>query len=302
MEQNTLSKLPRLLLPSPIEQIDDPQLVSAGVSLYLKRDDLIHEEISGNKWRKLKYNLVAAKERDYSTLLTFGGAYSNHLRAVSAAGKYCGFKTVGIIRGESHEPLNWSLKVARDNGMDLSYITRTAYRDKTDLNFIKDLHRTFGDFYLLPEGGSNALALQGCQEIPDEISIDYDIICCPCGTGGTLAGISAGLRDKQRAFGFSVLKEGAFLNADVSRLQQEAYSSTFDNWEIVTDFDFGGFAKSTPKLQEFITDFRIKHNIELERIYVAKMMYGIFTLAKLGRFPRGSKIIAVITGPAEPVL
>lgn len=299
MKQDTL---PKLLLPSPIEQIDDPRLANAGISLYLKRDDLIHEEIPGNKWRKLKYNLVAAKEQGCSTLLTFGGAYSNHLRAVSAAGKYYGFKTVGIVRGEAHEPLNWSLKVARDNGMNLSYITRAAYRNKADPDFIKSLHKTFGDFYLLPEGGSNALALQGCREIPDEMSLSYDTICCPCGTGGTLAGISAGLQSKQRAFGFSALKEGTFLGADVSRLQQEAYGSTLDNWEIVTDFDFGGFAKSTPKLQAFIAGFRIRHNIELERIYVAKMMYGIFTLAELGHFPRGSKIVAVITGPAEPDL
>jgi 1-aminocyclopropane-1-carboxylate deaminase len=158
-----------LRVPSPLVELRDDRLARAGLRLFLKRDDLINPDIPGNKWRKLKYNLVAAKEQGRRVLLTFGGAYSNHIRATAAAGHYFGFASIGVIRGEEHLPLNRSLDYAVRQGMRLTYLDRAAYREKTSPEVIAMLHRKFGEFYLLPEGGSNAAALRGFAEIPREI-------------------------------------------------------------------------------------------------------------------------------------
>jgi 1-aminocyclopropane-1-carboxylate deaminase len=293
--------LPDLRLPSPLEQLPDPRLAEAGVRLWLKRDDLIHPDLPGNKWRKLKHNLRAALDQGHRTLLTFGGAYSNHIRATAAAGHYAGLDTIGLIRGEPHDPLNWSLRYAAAHGMRLRYLDRSTYRRKSDPNVIAALHRDLGDFYLLPEGGSNDLAVHGCAELPAEIGPDFDVICCPCGTGGTLAGIAAGLVSSQRAIGFAVLKGGEFLTATVEGLQRSATGSVPANWHIEHAFHFGGYARTTPELTAFIDRFKQHHGLRLDRIYTAKMMYGIFALAERGVFRSGTRIVAVITGPPEPV-
>jgi 1-aminocyclopropane-1-carboxylate deaminase len=285
-----------LRLPSPLEELPDARLARAGVRLYLKRDDLISPEIPGNKWRKLKYNLAAAQAQGHHALLTFGGAYSNHIRATAAAGHYFGFATVGVIRGEEHLPLNASLDYAVRHGMRLSYLDRATYRDKMSPEVIAGLHGRFGDFYLLPEGGTNAAALPGCAEIPGEIGRPFDLICCPCGTGGTLAGLAHGLGAGQRALGFCVLKGGQFLARDVADLQHAAFGTSPGNWSVEHDFHFGGFARRKPALEEFIADFRARHALTLNWVYTAKMMYGIFALAERGTFPAGTAIVAVITG------
>ncbi len=180
--------------------------------------------------------------------------------------------------------------------MRLTYMDRATYRQKADAQVIERLRAEFGDFYLVPEGGSNALALRGCRELVDEISVDFDVICCPCGTGGTLAGIASGLRGPQHALGFSVLKGGSFLNDDVASLQVDALGTTTENWSIEQDFHFGGYAKRTDDLRDFMSDFERRHGIALEWIYVAKMMYGLFTLIDAGQFDDGAVIVAVITG------
>ena len=287
-----------LRLPSPLEELRDDRLTSAGLRLFLKRDDLISPDIPGNKWRKLKYNLEAARKQGHQVLLTFGGAYSNHIRATAAAGYYFGFATVGVIRGEEHLPLNPSLEYAVRHCMRLAYLDRAAYREKMGPDVIEMLHRRFGKFYLLPEGGSNADALRGCAEIPGEIDRRFDLVCCPCGTGGTLAGLAQGLGPGQRALGFSVLKGGEFLTREVAGLQREAFGAVPGNWSIEYDFHFGGFARRSAALGEFIADFEERHALSLDWVYVAKMMYGIFALAQQGRFPAGSTIVAVITGGA----
>jgi 1-aminocyclopropane-1-carboxylate deaminase len=285
-----------LLLPSPLEQLHDRRLVDAGVRLHLKRDDLINPDIPGNKWRKLKYNIDAAKDRGHHRLLTFGGAYSNHIRATAAAGSYFGFSTVGVIRGEEHLPLNPSLSYAVSHGMELSYLDRSSYRHKTSPDVIAALHEQFGSFYLLPEGGSNAHAVRGCSEIPAEIDLPFDLICCPCGTGGTLAGIACGLSGTQRALGFSVLKGGSFLDDQVRDLQFQAFGRSPGNWAIDHSYHFGGYARQTSALKDFIADFENRHELGLNWIYSAKMMYGIYALAAQGAFPSGTVIVAVITG------
>jgi 1-aminocyclopropane-1-carboxylate deaminase len=287
-----------LRLPSPLEELRDDRLTRAGLRLFLKRDDLINRDIPGNKWRKLKYNLQTASKQGYQTLLTFGGAYSNHIRAVAAAGYYFGFATVGVIRGEEHLPLNPSLSYAVAHGMRLAYLDRAGYREKTSPDVIAMLHRRFGDFYLLPEGGSNADALRGCAEIPREINRRFDLACCPCGTGGTLAGLAYGLEAENRALGFSVLKGGDFLSREVADLQREAFGAVSENWSIEYGFHFGGFAKRGPALDQFITEFERRHALSLDWVYVAKMMYGIFAMAQQGCFPAGNVIVAVITGGA----
>jgi len=279
-----------------MEELRDDRLDAAGVRLFLKRDDLIHPELPGNKWRKLKYNLAAAAEQGHNTLLTFGGAYSNHIRATAAAGHYYGFSTIGVIRGEEHVPLNPSLAYVASRGMRLTYQYRATYRAKTSPKLIDALHRQWGEFYLLPEGGSNALAVRGCAELPGEIDTAFDAICCPCGTGGTLAGIAAGLQPGQRAIGFSALKGGEFLAGEVGRLQRQALGATSGNWRIECGFHFGGFAKKTPKLDAFIDDFAARHGVRLDWVYVGKMMSGIFALAERGAFPRGTRMVAVVTG------
>lgn len=286
----------RLRLPSEVVEVHDHRLRQGNVRLLLKREDLIHPELTGNKWRKLKYNVTRAAEQGKSTLLTFGGAYSNHIKATAAAGYYLGFKTIGVIRGEQHLPLNESLAHAAARRMTLTYMDRTTYRRKMDPEIITTLHERFGDFFLIPEGGSNAEALDGCAEIVREIDDDFDLICCPCGTGGTLAGISAGLQSGQRALGFSVLKDGNFLGDKISQLQQQRYGHEFHNWSLDYDFHFGGFARRNTELTTFIDSFERRHGLRLEWVYVAKMLYGIFTLIEREAIIDGTTIVALITG------
>ncbi|SDC58831.1 1-aminocyclopropane-1-carboxylate deaminase/D-cysteine desulfhydrase [Actinokineospora iranica] len=268
-------------LPSPLVEVVDKRLA---FRLLLKRDDLIHPEIPGNKWRKLAHNLAPA--RAAGTVLTFGGAYSNHIRATAAAGHHYGFRTVGVIRGEEHLPLNDSLAFAVSRGMTLTYLDRATYRRKRDADVLAALRERWGEHYLLPEGGSNDLAVLGCREIVAEIAEDFDVICCPCGTGATLAGLATALRPHQRALGFSVLR-GDFLRAEVQDLAGRA-----DRWSLDTRFHFGGYAKTPPELHAFADDFTARHGVPVERIYVAKMLYGIFH----SDFPAGSTVVAVITG------
>jgi 1-aminocyclopropane-1-carboxylate deaminase len=247
-----------------------------------------------NKPRKLKYNLAAAREAGASTLLTFGGAYSNHIRAVAAAGRAEGFATIGVIRGEEHLPLNESLAYAASRGMRLVYMDRETYRAKNSPGVRRLLESTYGDFFLIPEGGSNPAAVRGCAELPGEIAEPFDVICCPVGTGGTLAGIAAGLGPGQRAIGFAALK-GGFLTREVADLQRQTYGKVFDNWHIEDDFHFGGYAKIPPELDAFAAKFGAEHGFEVDRIYVAKMLYGITTMIEAGKFAPGTRIVAVIT-------
>ncbi|WHT20228.1 pyridoxal-phosphate dependent enzyme [Crossiella sp. CA-258035] len=288
--------LPDLRLPSPLVELTDERAQRRGVAVYLKRDDLIHPELRGNKWRKLQHNITAAKEQGFTQLLTFGGAYSNHVPATASAGRHFGFATVGVIRGEEHLPLNDNLALAVSRGMTLSYLDRQTYRSKTEPKVLQRLHEEFGDFYYLPEGGSNALALKGCAELPTEITVPFDVICCAVGTGGTLAGIAHGLRKEQCAIGFAALKGGDFLNAEVDQLQRDAFGAASGNWHIETEFHFGGFAKRKPELDDFIADFQARHGIQLDWVYVAKMLYGVFALIDRGRFEPGTRLIAVISG------
>jgi 1-aminocyclopropane-1-carboxylate deaminase len=290
-----------LRIPSPLERLTDERLANSGVEVWLKRDDLIHPDVPGNKWRKLKHNLTEATSAGHDTLLTFGGAYSNHIRATAAAGQHAGFATLGVIRGEEHLPLNPSLAFAVRQGMRLTYLDRPTYRRKNELVVLDRLRAEFGAFYLIPEGGSNEPAVRGCAELPAELDLAFDVICCPVGTGATLAGIAAALAPGQHAIGFSALRGGDFLTSEVAALQGRAFGAATENWHLETGFHFGGYARRTPALDTFIADFKSRHNLELDWLYVAKMLYGIYARADQGTFRPGTRIIAVITGPPTPV-
>ncbi|MBB6003110.1 1-aminocyclopropane-1-carboxylate deaminase/D-cysteine desulfhydrase [Arcicella rosea] len=275
---------------SPLTLIKDAVLASYNIKLYIKRDDLIHPTVTGNKWRKLKFNLIEAKEKGFDQLLTFGGAYSNHIYATAAAGKEFGFKTVGIIRGDELTPdSNDTLRYAHDCGMELIFVTRLDY------NFRNRLTRQYGEkFYVLPEGGTNDLAIKGVNEMVDEIYevIDPDFICSAVGTGGTLAGIVSGVRGTTKAIGFASLKGKGLLKGQIEKLLP--FEKEF---ELNEQYHFDGYAKTTPELIEFIKGFEERNNgIQLEQVYTGKMMFGIYDLIKQGYFPENSNIVAVHTG------
>lgn len=289
------------LHPSPLQRLQSPFLEQANIQLYVKRDDLIHPQFGGNKWRKLKYNLEYAREKQFDTLLTFGGAWSNHIYATAAAGKYFGFSTVGLIRGEEHKPLNTTLSFAKDCGMQLHYINRAEYRQKAEAAYQNKIKQQFGDVYILPEGGSNSLALRGCaetvKEISNEIEKPFDYICCASGTGATLAGLISAINPGQIAIGFSALKGGEFLNHEVETfLQREKTNSSTKNWHIETGFHFGGYAKINDALIQFMSDFQLQYGFALDAVYTGKMFYGLFELIKAKRFKPGTSIIAIHSG------
>ncbi len=289
------------IIHTPTIEIKARDLRRHGVRLFIKRDDLTDPFISGNKYRKLKYNLLKAHEQGYKTLLTFGGAYSNHIHALASAGSRLGFKTIGVIRGERPAKLNPTLKDAESFGMEFYFVSRTAYRNKNHPDFLDDLRNKFGNFYLVPEGGSNALAVKGCTEIVDDFEDDYDYVGLACGTGGTIAGIIAGLNGKSRVLGFPVLKSGSFLYDDITNLIEKYNGKKYDNWSLFTQYHFGGYAKFEWKLIRFINHMHDKHKLQLDPIYTGKMLYALCDLVHHGFFKRNTKILAIHTGGLQGI-
>jgi 1-aminocyclopropane-1-carboxylate deaminase/D-cysteine desulfhydrase-like pyridoxal-dependent ACC family enzyme len=286
--------------PLTTSVIRHPQLEAAKVSLHLLRLDEVHPLISGNKWFKLKYNLLKARQEGHDTLLTFGGAYSNHIFATAAAGKEYGFKTIGIIRGEKTEPLNPTLKFASEQGMQLVYVSREDYRNKDSPRFHDWLVSQFGRCFIIPEGGSNTLAVRGCAEIL-HLPHAYHYIACCVGTGGTLAGILESNQEQAKVLGFSALKGGNFLYEEVNRLTKAYSGNMYENYRIVEDYHFGGYAKADTELVDFINRFRQEQQVQLDPIYTGKMMYGLFDMAAAGYFPQGSRILAVHSGGLQGI-
>ncbi|MGK0387545.1 MAG: 1-aminocyclopropane-1-carboxylate deaminase [Maribacter sp.] len=282
---------------SPIQEIKDEITIHAGVRLFIKREDLNHPTIQGNKYWKLLYNIEEAKRLDNKRLITFGGAFSNHIYATAAAGKAVNLQTIGIIRGERIEPLNYTLAKAEAYGMQLHFISRTDYRKKNESSFIEDLNIRFPNSYIIPEGGTNSLAIKGCETLAKEIQNQdkFDTVCLSVGTGGTIAGLVAGYHQEQKIIGFSSLK-GNFLTKDVERLLLEYNGHQYTHFVINNDYHFGGYAKHKPSLISFINEFKQKHHIPLESIYTGKMMYGIYDLIQNGKFAPDSRILAIHTG------
>ena len=269
-----------------------------GIELYIKREDLVHPIISGNKFRKLKYNLQEAKRLGCKKLLTFGGAFSNHIVAVAGAGAEFGFETIGIIRGDELQDKiqeNPSLLKAQQFGMQFNFVDRNQYRDKMDPNFLALLTARYGSFYLIPEGGTNELAIRGCEEIitaADKIA--FTLICCAVGAAGTLSGIINASNADQQIIGFSSLK-GSFLSEVICNFAQQK------NWSVIESYHFGGYGKVTDELIRFLNAFYDKYQVPLDPIYTGKMMFGILDLIQQNYFPPHSKIVAIHTGGLQGI-
>ncbi|WP_417942241.1 1-aminocyclopropane-1-carboxylate deaminase/D-cysteine desulfhydrase [Flavobacterium sp. RS13.1] len=267
------------------------------ISLTIKREDMIHPFVSGNKFRKLKYNLLQAKAENKTTLLTFGGAFSNHIAAVAYAGKEQGVKTIGIIRGDElldKIKENPTLKFAQENGMQFEFVSRENYRLKNEESYIENLKQKFGDFYLVPEGGTNELAVKGCEEIlTDEDSV-FDYVCCAVGTGGTISGLINSALPHQKILGFSALK-GDFLKDEICIFAQK------DNWNLISDYHFGGYGKINLELIEFINAFFEENKVPLDPIYTGKMVFGVIDLIHKNYFPAHSKILLIHTGGLQGI-
>ncbi|MDP5001176.1 MAG: pyridoxal-phosphate dependent enzyme [Flavobacterium sp.] len=268
------------------------------IELYMKRDDLLHPIISGNKFRKLKYNLEEAKRLGFTTLLTFGGAFSNHILAVAGAGAEYGFTTIGVIRGEELESKiheNPTLVKAQELGMQFCFVSRKAYRDKESLSFIANLQKIFGSFYILPEGGTNELAIKGCEEIlTSEDKQFFTHVVSAVGTGGTFSGIINSSNEKQQLIGFSSLK-GAFLSDVIRNFVLKT------NWDINDDYHFGGYGKVTDELIEFLNSFYNQTTIPLDPVYTGKMVFGVLDKIRNGYFPENSKILMIHTGGLQGI-
>ncbi len=277
---------------SPLTQIFDPLLEQKQLELWIKRDDLIHPVISGNKWRKLKYILDHALTQGAECIVSMGGAYSNHLHALAFAGQQLNLKTIGYIRGERPKKFSPTLTDLELWGMELRFISRTDFRELRQYKRYDSLPGLQKAQYWLPEGGATELALKGVADIIDEIELDYDVLCAPCGTGTTLAGLISAKQGRVKILGFSALKGGGFLNQDVNSLLNRQIA----NWQISLDYHFGGFAKSNNELLLFMQQFLTRHAITLDPVYTGKMIYGLFDLIQKDTFKPRQRIIAIHTG------
>ncbi|AWM33778.1 1-aminocyclopropane-1-carboxylate deaminase/D-cysteine desulfhydrase [Hymenobacter nivis] len=281
-----------------LQELPEPVAAARGVRLLLWRDDLVSPELPGNKARKLKYNLLEARRLGHGKLLTFGGAYSNHLAAVAAAGRLHGFATVGLVRGEAAGAPNPTLARCAADGMALHYLDRPTYRRRAEPAFLAEVQAQFGPAYLLPEGGTNALALKGMAELLAEIRqhMAFDALAVAVGTGGTLAGLLTGLRGPETAVGVAALKNGGFLKAEIDALTQAATGQVFTNYDLATAYHFGGYARYSADLLAFIRQFEARHGVLLDPIYTGKLLFGVLDLIGNGHFPPGSTVVAVHTG------
>ena len=270
---------------------------SSNCSLYIKREDLIHPIVSGNKFRKLKYNIIQAKVENKSCLLTFGGAYSNHIVAVAYAAKENNLESIGIIRGDelvNKIVENPTLQFAQKCGMKFDFVSREKYRLKQEDSFIENLKQKYGDFYLIPEGGTNEFAIRGCEEILASDDDTFDYICCSVGTGGTISGIINCSKNSQQVLGFPALK-GNFLEEDIRKFVNKS------NWKLITNYHFGGYGKINSELIAFINTFYEKTGIPLDPVYTGKMVFGVMDLIQTNYFPKGSKILLIHTGGLQGI-
>lgn len=286
-----------------LQAFEDERTEHAHVSVKIKRLDLIHEHIQGNKWFKLKYNIEQAIQQGHNTLLTFGGPWSNHIYSTAAAGKYYGLKTIGIIRGEEPTSYSNTLQFADSCGMQLEFISRLAYEEKETEDFKGWLHDTYGSFHLIPEGGSNYLGINGCMEILDEYDkTHFDVICCAAGTGATAAGILLSALPHQRVFVFPVFKDGGFIADSIRNhlryflMDDDAVNEYLLNLHVQTAYGFGGYAKWNAELIAFIQSIKSNHRLPLDQVYTGKMFYGVLDLIARNVFEKGTKILVIHTG------
>ena len=283
-------------------QLLSPEFERYGVTVWMKREELNHPLIQGNKWHKLKLNIEAALKVEKKCLLTFGGAYSNHIAATAAAAKFIGLGSIGIIRGQelADQPEKWShtLIEAVANGMQLEFISRADYRDKASPLAIQQLQQRYPDAYLIPEGGSNELAVRGFDHLLNQIETqcpDWSHLITAVGTGGTLAGLtrSAPIKDNRQIYGIPVLKQGDFL---LPAIQSWIDNQLTNDWQLFTEYHCGGYAKTTPDLLKRMQQFETEFGIKLDPVYTAKMVNAVYELLSKKQFKPGSKIVLLHTG------
>lgn len=285
-------------LPSPIQRVALGALEEHGIELWVKRDDLIHAEISGNKWRKLKYNVQAVKKHGHDLIISFGGAYSNHLSALAAAGAAFGLSTLGVVRGEDDQS-NPTLSRIRELGMELRFATRSAYREMKGLQ--AQLQAEFPKALLVPEGGANALGVKGCTEILPEVKEEFEVVCCACGTGTTLAGLALSATAEQQVLGFTPMKHGVQLIKRTDQLMDVAIASGIGRthnhaYTLVTPYHFGGFAKINAELVTFMREFTQNNGFQLDPVYTGKLLFGLFDMIGKRFFKEGTRILTVHSG------
>lgn len=291
--------------PVPLQRLHDPLLQAQGVAVSVLRLDLIHPWVSGNKWFKLRLSLEQARQLRRHTLLSFGGAWSNHLLALAAAGREFGFATIGLVRGEVLRPLNPVLQAAEDFGMTLVPVDRTRYRHKHTAGFLRELHAEWGDVHVIPEGGASLEGVLGSMEIADSVHwsdplASARIVTLACATGTTLAGLVAGLGEEVRVDATLVLKGEDLISAQVSDwlalLPQRPHAA----WQVLADWHCGGYARSTPELLQFISRFGELTGVRLEPVYSGKMMWSLYSRIARGDIPAGAEVIAIHTGGILP--
>jgi len=293
----------KLNLPSPLQELNDSLFEDAGIKVFTKRDDLIDKEISGNKWRKLKYNI---KESNNLPILTFGGAFSNHIAATASACARLQKKSIGIIRGERPRIINNTLKQAEEYGMHLHYISRSDYRSKNEPWFKKALIEEFGEHFYVPEGGANKFGVLGSQDIIKEIETPFDYMVSAMGTGATFAGMLVESNTTQKQIGIPVLKNGGFLEDEVKSLIGE-YNSGFKtnidkvNFELFSEYHHGGYAKISDELIDFIRYFHKQHGIKTDPVYSGKSAFALYDLIKKNHFKKGSTVIWLHCGGLQGI-
>jgi 1-aminocyclopropane-1-carboxylate deaminase len=292
---------------SPIEEIHAEDWARRGVRLFIKREDARYLPaypgdrcLGGNKLRKLKYNLLAAEEQGHDTLLSFGGAYSNHLAALASASRIFGFRAIGVVRGEAAPSLNPTMRHAAACGMIIEYLDRARYRQREAPELLAQWRERYGPYFLVPQGGTNAHALPGCVELAAEIrrqcqGAPPDVVAVACATGGSLAGLIAGMEGESRLLGVAVLK-GGFLTHAVRELLEPTPARDFDNWAVLDEFHGGGYAKVSPPLRHFIRQFQAEHGVPLDPVYTGKLFFALYQLLERGVFPPGSRVLAIHTG------
>ncbi|MEH6454039.1 MAG: pyridoxal-phosphate dependent enzyme [Psychromonas sp.] len=300
--------LQKIIKASPLQKVTHPLLDEYGLKLSVKRDDLLHPDISGNKWRKLKFNLLAARSQEVNHIISFGGAFSNHIHALAAAGFHLGFKTTGIIRGESSYASNPTLNQAQAWGMELEFVSRIEYRRRNDSDYLLSLKERFPNALIVPEGGSNQTALPGVmesvQEMQQQSTCAIDHIITATGSGGTLAGLIAGSSKTGlncKVTGVAVLKKADYLNQQIEILLQQNNVTNAPEWRLQTRFHQGGYAKVNKELALFCQQFSLQTGIPIEPIYTGKMFYALFELVEQGHFKKGEHIIALHTGGLQGI-
>ncbi len=285
-------------LPTPLQEITHPLLKEKALQLFIKRDDMIHPLIMGNKWRKLKYNLEQIQKLNKDAVITMGGAFSNHIAATAAFAKENSLKAVGIIRGnELNENSNPTLQFASKNGMELEFVDRDTFRKwRNDPGSLKVKYK---EHYFLPEGGTNEYAIRGCEEIIPEITEPFDVLVTPIGTGGTFAGLLKSASENQQIIGVSSLK-GDFIHREIDQLLQK-HQINSRNYKILDSYHFGGYGKTSPELIDFINWFKENSEVSLDPIYTGKAFFAVWDMIESNKFENNLKIVILHTGGLQGI-